>query len=117
MPLLDAHDVLERERGRARTGGSETEALNTWLEAWEANTRFLVEAGAEPQMRARLARLLPDKDSVASPVHDLDPLTLSSLLTTCRTLERFRLTADVHASIGVLKAWLMAQIPKRRAET
>lgn len=124
MPLLEPARSSSSSGAQARAsrgsgpqasyaGGSEQDALNTFLDAWEGSTRALIEAGAEPQMRARLARLLPGKDSVAGPVQDLDPLTLSNLLTTCRTLERFKLTADVHASIGVLKAWLMGQLPSR----
>ncbi len=93
---------------------------NAMLDAWESSTRVLLDRDLAPQLQARFERLvsrasgLPDgagkEASRSQEEKQPDHLTLATVLATCRILQRFKLTADQHAAIGLLKTWLVGQM-------
>lgn len=103
------------------------------LDMIEVNIETAIDLGLEPQLRARLARLLPapamgtvtilasgtapaaGSAPVESPAPTRDPLDLAAVLTVCRELETYKLRAAQHAAIARLKGWLVAELTRLNA--
>ena len=81
---------------------------NELLDAIEADIRAAIAAGARPQIIARLQRLIPEIVREPAPAPLLpDPMTISTVLTTCRHLSTFRLQAGQHEAIARLRNWCL----------
>lgn len=90
---------------------------NAMLDAFEAQARLLIDQGCGPQLEARMRRLVvrPAASTLATPDNHPacpDGLALATVLTVCRRLGVYRLTADEHAAIGALRAWVLAQLQR-----
>lgn len=68
---------------------------NAMLDLLEQQVRALIEAGCEPQVRARLARLLPPPERIPASV---DRLTGARILTALRAARQARLTEGERAA-------------------
>lgn len=106
-----------KPRPKPREAEPEHPAVDPWnvlLDEFEAQVRLLLDNGLAPQLCTRLDRLMPVGIAVEprpAAKADLDPMVLSVVLVTCRQMERLKLTADQHAAIAELKAWLLGQMP------
>jgi len=84
---------------------------NELLDAIEADIRAALDAGARPQLVARLQRLMPEIVTRTAPAPALpDQMTLTTVLTTCRHLAQFRLQAGQHEAIGRLRNWCLGTL-------
>lgn len=105
---------------------------NAILDLVETSIRTALDLGLEPQLTARLDRLVPRaKIEVPVPMPAQPPgcasgqpkgasaeaseaperkLELAAVLTACRQLATFKLSAGHHEAIARLKAWLVKEI-------
>lgn len=79
---------------------------NELLDAIEADIRAAIDAGARPQLVARLQRLMPEIVTKPAPALP-DQMTITTVLTTCRHLSTFRLQAGQHEAIARLRNWCL----------
>ena len=112
---------------RSRIAPSETERedpLNRLLDAFEEQVKALVDAGLEPQLRARLTRLLPplvapsDSRSASRPDGARDvavELDLAMVVTVTKRLSRYRLAAAEHEALRRLHDWALGEIGGQNA--
>lgn len=99
--------------------------LDAVLDMIEASVTTAIDLGLEPQLRARLARMLPAPVParpapvpVSMPAAARScPLDLATVLTVCRDLEQFKLSGPKHAAIARLKAWLVAELAAANVAT
>jgi hypothetical protein len=93
---------------------------NAMLDLVEANIEIAIGQGLEPQIRARLARLLPPDpcracaEAAARPAPPVvalpEAVDLAAVLTACKATERLRLQASQHAAIARLRGWIVATL-------
>lgn len=116
VPRYYDEDIFEEGSGSQARRAEQSD--NAMLDAWEASTRVLLDRELAPQVKARFERLISKAaDHSGEPTKKVEPaptapdhLTLATVLATCRVLQRFKLTADQHAAIGLLKTWLLGQM-------
>lgn len=93
---------------------------NRLLDAFEAQVAAAVALGLEPQLRARLARLLPEParpEPAPAPARPRDSeheLLLTQVLVVCRQMEGYRLPGEQHAAIARLKCWIIDRLEEAR---
>ena len=85
--------------------------INDILDEFENALRDALAEGAEPQVRTRLLRYMPDLKSPpagdAAPANTaLDAMELANVLTACRQLSGWRLTAAQHHAVQVIRVWV-----------
>lgn len=135
--------MLALDEGLAEAEAADCDRGDPWnvlLDAFEAQVRLLLDNGLEPQVRARLGRLLVAPGSLLAPgdspagsrppgvsagersgaqeespgATQIDPLVLAQVLTVARMLGRFKLTEEQHAALGLLRAWLTGRMKEAR---
>jgi hypothetical protein len=114
----------------AASPAAETEIenpLNRLLDAFEEQIKALIAAGLEPQLRARLTRLLPVPTSPPAgasgrlrgagsdaPRDFEDELDLAMVVTVTKRLSRYRLAAAEHEALRRLHDWALGEIGGRQ---
>lgn len=105
------------------------EPLNAMLDLFEHSVTQLIALGAEPQLRERVKRLLPSPPPVSADATAAtaagsgsagqadqieNRLRAAQILTACKTLSAFKLTADQHGAIAILRQWAVEEIARTR---
>lgn len=95
---------------------ADRDPINGLLDLFDAQVRLLLEHGAEAQLRARFARLLPEPELTINFQSELElqptagvfavagELGLTALLTDLRRVKKLKMTALSHAAVTAVEA-------------
>lgn len=92
---------------------------NAHLDAFEANVRAMLANGFEPQLRARLARLLPERKPAAMTAAEAIEIDLqsASIVAACRRAQQLRLSESDRAVFARLKTWALNRLTQSTPAT
>lgn len=101
----------------ARTIAAEPAELpiNAMIELAEQACRQVIDFGGAEALRVRLDRLLPNEDLKTVRGRDAErELSLAAGITLCKRIGRFKLSADEHKAIGVLRQMFETELDVAR---